>query len=168
MLKMLVEALQNLTFRSIWILRKLDDHLYCTQLQEGFCLLCADLIQYWNIFNGNSHIKPELFFSWPLHGCTRGHHYKIHVPHVTLNVCCRSFSIWCIHVWNSLPESDVTAPGLTSFKRALSDAISDTNCICLQNRLLMMCNFLSIIIVKHVFFLWARALHVDAQTPFAM
>ena len=86
-------------------------------------LLRADLIQYWKIFNGRSCISPETLFARPLYASTRGHQFKIHVPHVTLDTRKRSFSNRCVSVWNSLPECVVTAPDLVSFKRALANVI---------------------------------------------
>ena len=88
-------------------------------------LLRADLIQYWKIFNGISCIKPEAFFASPPRVGTRGHRFKIHVPHISLDVCKRSFSYRSVSTWNGLPESVVTAPTVASFKTALEIAIRD-------------------------------------------
>ena len=86
-------------------------------------LLRADLIQYWKIFNDVSCIKPETFFASPPRVGTRGHRFKIHVPHISLDVRKRSFSNRSVPIWNSLPENVVTAPTLASFKTALEIAI---------------------------------------------
>ena len=97
------------------------DDLYSIQGR----LLRAGLIQYWKIFHGHSTIKPDEMFTQPVHGDTRGHHFKINVPHVTMGVCKRSFSYHCVTVWNRLPDSVVNSTDLKTFKAALSHAIHD-------------------------------------------
>ena len=72
-------------------------------------LLRADLIQYWKIFHDLSCIKPDVFTQPPRSGTrTRGHRYKIQVPHVSLDMRKRSFSYRGIAAWNSLPDSVVS------------------------------------------------------------
>lgn len=88
-------------------------------------LLRADLIQIWKIFNGISCTEPENFFTQPPRGGTRGHRFKIHVSHVTLDVRKRSFSNRCVHIWNNLPECVVTAPDLGNFKKGLANEIKE-------------------------------------------
>lgn len=87
-------------------------------------LLRADLIHYWKVLNGRSCIhRAELFQLVPQSRGTRGHSLKIFVPPSRTDVRKRFFNIRCISIWNSLPQSVVTANSLNCFKKLLEKAI---------------------------------------------
>lgn len=89
-------------------------------------LIRADLIQYWKIFNGKSHIAAtELFDLAPQRG-TRGHCFKIFMPATRTDIRKRFFNVRCIPVWNALPQHVVTAPTLPRFKKLLAESLGDT------------------------------------------
>ena len=55
-------------------------------------------------------------FSQPSEARTRGHSRKLNVDFACNNIRKHSFALRSVHVWNSLPDSIVTAPSVNSFK----------------------------------------------------
>ena len=82
-------------------------------------LVRADLILCWKIFQGQSTISPEMLFSLDTRPGNRGHRIKIFHPFAYTEARKRFFSIRCITMWNSLPDSVVASTSLTSFKSGL-------------------------------------------------
>ena len=82
-------------------------------------LVRADLILCWKIFQGQSSISPEMMFSLDTRPGNRGHRFKIYHPFAYTEARKRFFSIRCISMWNSLPDSVVASTSLTSFKSGL-------------------------------------------------
>ena len=103
------------------------DRLACLGLYSARGrLLRADMLKYFKIFNGLSVITPsDLFQLSPAASRTRGHRYKIVKPHVSLECRRRFFSVRCIDVWNSLPDSLVACGSVNRFKSGLHDALGD-------------------------------------------
>ena len=90
-------------------------------------LLRADLIKCWKIFNGMSPIIPtHLFRMAPALGITRGHKFKIFVPHSSCDARHRFFSVRIVKVWNSLPPEVPESTNLSSFKAGLAAFLGDT------------------------------------------
>ena len=81
-------------------------------------LLRADLIMVWRIFNGKCGVNPDQLFTLR-NSSTRGHQLKIAMPHISLDIRKRSFSIRVIHEWNSLAADTVLSPSIETFKRLL-------------------------------------------------
>ena len=108
----------------------LSDLPYCDRLSElGLFsiqgrLTRADLVQYWKIFHGKSHIAPHSMFAQPQTD-TRGHPLKIMVTRANTDTRQCFFSQRCVNLWNSLPAEVVMAPDLQTFKRSLAEAIPD-------------------------------------------
>ena len=50
---------------------------------------------------------------------SRGHNNKLHIPHTRTNIYKESFFPATAKLWNSLPESAVTAPSLPAFRQSL-------------------------------------------------
>ena len=88
-------------------------------------LIRADLIQYWKIFNGKSHITASDLFQLAPQSGTRGHCYKIFMPSTYTEVRKRFFNVRCIPTWNSLPQHVVTAPSIYCFKKLLAEELGD-------------------------------------------
>ena len=88
-------------------------------------LLRADLIQYWKVFNGKSHISVHDLFERAPYAGTRGHCYKVFPPQPVTDVRRRAFNVRCVSAWNSLPQHVVTATSLPCFKKALTEALGD-------------------------------------------
>ena len=88
-------------------------------------LLRADLIKCWKIFNNQSAIAPLDLFTLSQVSCTRGHRYKILKPHASLDCRRRFFSVRCIDLWNSLPDSVVAASTIDNFKKGLHQCLGD-------------------------------------------
>ena len=88
-------------------------------------LVRADLIQYWKIFHGNSHIMANDLFQLAPRVGTRGHCFKIFMPTAQTDIKKRFFNVRCISTWNSLPQHVVTAPTLTRFKKLLAESLGD-------------------------------------------
>ena len=86
-------------------------------------LVRADLILCWKIFNGLSTISPDMLFSLDTRPGTRGHRYKLYHRFAYTEARKRFFTIRCVPLWNSLPDSVVAAPTLTSFKSGLLRSI---------------------------------------------
>ena len=82
-------------------------------------LVRADLILCWKIFHGLSSISPDNIFSLDRRPGTRGHRFKIYHRFAFTEARKRFFAIRCVPLWNSLPDSVVAAPSLTSFKSGL-------------------------------------------------
>ncbi len=79
----------------------------------------ADLIKYWKIFHNECSIQPrDVFVLAPTLG-TRGHRFKIAHTHSTLEARRRFFSLRCVGLWNSLPDSVVSLTSIHSYKAAL-------------------------------------------------
>ena len=89
-------------------------------------LLRADLIKCWKIFHGFSAVSPSSLFSVPTVTHTRGHRYKIHKPHVSMELRRRFFSVRCIDNWNSLPDVVVGAGSIDAFKAGLHSFLGDS------------------------------------------
>ena len=82
-------------------------------------LLRADLIKCWKIFHGECGIQPtDIFVMAPALG-TRGHRFKILLPHCSTEARKRYFTVRCISPWNSLPDSVVALDTVHAFKSAL-------------------------------------------------
>ena len=113
-----IESLEELEYRDR--LRALN--LYSVQGR----LIRADLIQYWKVFHGKSHILAEDLFQLAPRCGTRGHCFKIFMPTAQTDVRKRFFNVRCIPIWNSLPQHVVTAPTLPRFKKLLAEALGDT------------------------------------------
>jgi len=112
-----IEGLNSLSY---------DDRLHSLKMYsvQGR-LLRADLIQCWKIFNSKSCLSPDDVFDSPPQNRTRGHCFKIFPMCSRTDVRKRSFSVRCIPVWNSLPESVVCAPDVSSFKTMLETCVLD-------------------------------------------
>ena len=83
------------------------------------CLLRTDLIMVWKIFHNQSALKFENFFHLDIDSHTKGHQFKIFIPHVNLEVRKRHFSVRVISAWNSLTDEAVSSDSLGSFKSLL-------------------------------------------------
>ena len=82
-------------------------------------LIRADMIKIWKIFHGHSATSPtELSEPSRIHS-TRGHNYKLFVPHCNTEVRRRFFCVRTVTLWNSLPDTPVNAPTIATFKSAL-------------------------------------------------
>ena len=81
-------------------------------------LLRTDLIFVWKILNGFIPSLNDLFVVDV--GRTRGHSFKLRVPRFHTDSRSRFFSVRVVALWNSLPESVVSASSLTTFKRLLA------------------------------------------------
>ena len=89
-------------------------------------LLRADMIQCWKIFNGKSCLTPDdIFGAQPVQNRTRGHCHKIFVQRPNTDIRKRSFSMRCVRLWNSLPETVVCAQDLSTFKGLLAGFLGD-------------------------------------------
>ena len=87
-------------------------------------LLRADLVKIWKILNLDSLESLTELFTLSGETRTRGHRFKLVVPACRTEVLRRSFSVRRIATWNSLPPHVVESTSLSSFKRALDDALS--------------------------------------------
>ena len=79
-------------------------------------LLRADLIKVWKVFHAKCAINPEQLFVLCRDSRTRGHNFKISVPHTNLSARSRYFSVRVISSWNSLADDSVLADSLSKFK----------------------------------------------------
>ena len=82
-------------------------------------LLRADLIKYWKIFNLKSCLNPDDLFEAPPSSITRGHRFKIATVRHSLDCHKRFFSMRRVALWNSLPDSLVSAGSVETFKHGL-------------------------------------------------
>ena len=89
------------------------------------CLLRADLIYCWKLFNGKCCLSVEDLFQLSTHTHTRGHCHKIFAQFARTDVRRRFFSVRCVPLWNSLPADVVCAPDLSTFKRMLTTCLRD-------------------------------------------
>ena len=83
-------------------------------------LLRADLIKVWKIFYGMSPIRPSDLFLLHTSSSTRGHPFKIFIPHTNYDIRKRFFSVRVLNVWNRLPGSVVLSQSLQAFKKNLA------------------------------------------------
>ena len=74
-----------------------------------------DLILVYKILNGLIDVDND-FFSFATYSRTRGHRMKLTIDHNRLDIRKYCFSQRVVHVWNSLPESCISAPSLSIFK----------------------------------------------------
>jgi hypothetical protein len=78
----------------------------------------GDMIDMYKYMHGLYDVdRPH--FELATHRDTRGHSLKVNKGHCRLNVRSNFFSQRVVNLWNSLPESTVTAPTLNSFKSRL-------------------------------------------------
>ena len=80
----------------------------------------ADMIQMYKIINNIDYVDQDKFFTMSLNRTTRGHSKKIFKNRYRLNVRANSFSNRIGNTWNSLTESDVSAPSLNAVKSRLN------------------------------------------------
>ena len=81
--------------------------------------LRADVIQVYKILNQIDRVDIDKFFTMS-ELLTGGNSLKISKPRSQLKVRSSVFSNRVVDVWNSLPNSVVTAPSLNSFKSKLN------------------------------------------------
>ena len=74
-----------------------------------------DLILVYKILNGFIDVDND-FFSFATYTGTRGHKMKLTIHHNRLDIRKYSFSQRVVPVWNSLPESCISASSLRLFK----------------------------------------------------
>ena len=75
------------------------------------------MIEVYKYLNGKYDV--DLSFLPPSDGSTRGHSLKLQKQFSKLKVRHDFFSLRVVDLWNSLPDSVVTAPSLNSFKNRL-------------------------------------------------
>ena len=74
-----------------------------------------------------SSITPtDLFSMAPARDITRGHKFKIFVPHSSCEARFRFFSVRVVKSWNSLPPEIVELNNINTFKRELAIFLGDT------------------------------------------
>ena len=81
----------------------------------------ADIIEVFKIMKGFDNVNKDLFFSVDKRGRTRGHTLKLIKPQVNSNMRLHSFSRRVINIWNSLPESVISAETIDTFKNRLNE-----------------------------------------------
>jgi hypothetical protein len=80
--------------------------------------LRSDLIKIWKIFHsGDEHML--VLFNVNMARATRGHNFKLVVPHCRADIKKRSFHVRSISLWNSLPADVVESTSIASFKSGL-------------------------------------------------
>ena len=84
----------------------------------------------------------DLFTMAPARDITRGHKFKIFVPHSTCEARHRFFSVRVVRLWNALPPEVAESTNFNSFKKGLAVFLGNTyfntelNLIIILNRLL--------------------------------
>ena len=78
----------------------------------------ADLLLAFKIVRGFADIDASTLFVRNM-SAARGHSFKLFVPRSSKSVRQNSFACRIVPVWNSLPDSVVSAPTVSSFKRRL-------------------------------------------------
>ena len=75
----------------------------------------SDMIEVFKIVHGFEDIEPGIFFSFS-DSATRGHPFKIYKQFSRLNLRKYFFSQRVVDIWNSLPDSAVSASAVNEFK----------------------------------------------------
>ena len=85
-------------------------------------LLRNDLVMVWKIFEGMCPGLEDFLVLAPLRSL-RGHPRKLYVPHQSIDMRERFFSVRVVSVWNSLPEDVAMSGSLAAFKRGVLEAV---------------------------------------------
>ena len=99
-----------------------EDRLERLDLYSLFCRRQrGDLIEVFKILNNYYDIEPSTFFTINNSSITRGHQLKLFKVRFRLMIRQHFFTNRIVNLWNSLPNSIVTAPTVASFKHQLDD-----------------------------------------------
>ena len=90
-------------------------HLPCLRFRR----LRGDMIEVYKILNNVYDFKVSQILERNLDDRTRGHSKKLTVQRSNLDIRKFSFCVRVVNVWNSLPESVVSASSVNSFKNSL-------------------------------------------------
>ena len=118
-------TLENIQRRATCLVNSLSGRTYEDRLKIlglptlEYRRLRADVIQVYKILNQIDQVDIDKFFNMSEQS-TRGNSLKIFKPRSRLKVRSSVFSNRVVDVWNSLPNSVVTAPSLNSFKSRLN------------------------------------------------
>jgi hypothetical protein len=81
--------------------------------------LRGDMIQVYNIVSGKYNNQPTVKFNFSHVSNTRGNSYKMQEMHVHYNLRKHFFCKRIIVVWNSLPNTVISAESINTFKNRL-------------------------------------------------
>jgi hypothetical protein len=124
-----IEIIERVQRRATKLFRPVKDLPYESRLRElGLQTLKTrrfrcDLIFVYKLCHDLVDLPLERFFDWPTDHRLRGHSLKLRARMTPkLDPVRFSFAYRVVDVWNSLPESVVTAPSLAVFKKGLHDS----------------------------------------------
>ena len=90
--------------------------------------LWGDLIQVYKIMNGVNDVKKESIFNMAENESgTRGNRYKVRKQHTRLRLRQNAFSVRVVNMWNSLPDSTVSAKTINMFKNDIDKVMARTH-----------------------------------------
>jgi hypothetical protein len=119
-----INIIENVQRRATRLIPSIRSLSYIERLQHLKLFSLAyrrrrgDMIRVYNILNGTEEIGKDLW-TYVAGGVTRGHSKKLVKVSCRKNIRLHSFASRIVNDWNGLPESVVSAPTLSSFKRQL-------------------------------------------------
>ena len=79
------------------------------------------MIETYKILHRYYDIEPSTFFTLNIQSSTRGHSLKLFKESPRLFIRHNFFSNRIVNVWNSLPDTIISAPTVATFKERLDD-----------------------------------------------
>jgi hypothetical protein len=120
-----IEKLEKVQMRATRMIQQLKNYSYESRLRRlnlptlKYRRLRGDMIQVYNIVSGKCDSNPTVNFNLCHVSNTRGNMYNMHLSHMHYNLRKHFFCNRIVKVWNSLPNTVVTAESINIFKNRL-------------------------------------------------
>jgi len=122
-----IDVLEKVQRRATKLLHGLSHLSYEDRLERPdlYSLFCrhqrGELIEVFKILNNYYDIEPSTFFTINNSSITRGYQLKLFKVRSRLMIRQHFFTNRTVNLWNSLPNSIVTAPTVASFKQKIDN-----------------------------------------------
>ena len=84
-------------------------------MPSSWCRHQADMIMTYNLLHHNLDVDPTKLFTLWTASLTRGHNYKLYMPHAPKTIQNHFFTIRIINHWNNLPWATVNSSSVNTF-----------------------------------------------------